>query len=608
MLGVLRQLLSAFSKKERVHLFLLLLLMMATGAVEALGISLIFPFIGIVTDPSIVHENKILNFLYQNLEFSNEKNFIIFIGCALGLFFIFKNFFYIGSQYIQQNYLIRKRVALTGTMFQGYMRSKYEFHLNNNSALLLRNINAVDGVFSGLLQPAFEIMSETIILIGIVFVLFMTDPVISLGAACFIAIPLLILNRFISRKLRMIGKENFRLMGVTSKLLLEGLNGVKEILVMNRQGFYARSFVESSKKLGFIRRDLIICNHVPRLVMEVILILGLISFVIYILVANLSIAQLIPTVSLFGVAAIRMLYSLNKIVVGGNNISFNQTLSATVLEQLHRFDTPSDLESDEHDKNKRLQKIDLDKAIELKNLSFSYLQSEKEALKNISLSIKKGQSVAFVGPSGAGKSSLVDIVLGLLTPSKGEILIDGDSLQNEEVREKWQNSIGYIPQSIYLCDDTLRNNISFGVPADEIDEDAVEQAIEIAQLREVVNNLPNGLDTMMGERGVRLSGGQRQRVAIARALYHNPEIIIMDEATSALDNTTEAEFIEAINRMKKHKTLIIVAHRLTTIKNCDLIFVLQDGEVIGQGGLQELMSGNLPFQRLAQLDPGISEK
>ncbi|MGP3372433.1 ABC transporter transmembrane domain-containing protein, partial [Escherichia coli] len=270
----IRQLLGTFNKKERVHLFLLLLLMMATAAVEALGISLIFPFIGIVTDPSIIHENKVLSFLYQRLELSNEKSFTILIGCALGLFFIFKNVFYIVSQYIQQNYLIRKRVALTGTIFQGYMRSKYEFHLNNNSALLLRNINAVDGVFSGLLQPAFEIMSETIILIGIVFVLFMTDPVISIGAAFFIAVPLLILNRFISRKLRKLGKENFRLMGVTSKLLLEGLNGVKEILIMNRQGFYARSFVRFSKKLGFNRRDLIIFNHVPRLLMEVILILG----------------------------------------------------------------------------------------------------------------------------------------------------------------------------------------------------------------------------------------------------------------------------------------------------------------------------------------------
>jgi ATP-binding cassette, subfamily B, bacterial PglK len=602
--SIILQAFSLFSSKEKFHLALLFLLMFITGLIEAFGIGMIFPFISVVSDNSILDNNRILKFFFEISAFESKDNFVILLGSFLFVFFIFKNSFFFYAQFIQQNYLIKKRVEMTGAMFLGYMQSKYELHLNSNPAHLLRNINSVDGIFSGLLQPFFEILSELFILVGIATVLMYSNWLVMVGAFCIILIPTFIINRITSRILKKTGHKNFHLIAVTSKTILEGLNGIKEILVMNRQGYFANSYIKESRKLGYIRRDLQLMSFIPRLSLETLLVGTVILFIIVLMTFGKALVSFLPTLTLFSVAAVRLLTSINKIVLGFQKLSFSSVLSDNVIKDLKSFET-----RDQCSKLKKkfdYQELQLHNEICLKNLSFSYTDSDKPALKNIDIKIKKGSSVGFVGPSGAGKSTLIDIILGLIDPDKGSIHIDDYPLS--KIRKQWSSMIGYIPQSIYLRDDTLKNNIAFGMDESEINEDLLQKAIDIAQLNEVINNLPLGLETIIGERGVRISGGQRQRVAISRALYHDPEIIIMDEATSALDNQTEAEFIKAVEELKKHKTLIIVAHRLSTVKNCDIIYLMKDGQIHGQGNLETLMASNVDFLKLAQLDPGITCK
>jgi len=591
--------LSLFSGKEKFQLSLLFLLMFVTAFFEAIGIGMIFPFLAIVTNPELIYSNEILIFLYNTIEFKSKSNFIAFMGLGLFIIFILKNLIFFFSQFAQLTYLIHKRVEMTGKMFKGYMHSGYEHHLNANPAILLRNINSVDGVFSGFLQPLFEILSEFFILVGIVTVLFFSSWFVSLGALIFLVIPAWIGNRLVSRRLRNIGNLNFDLIAVTSKILLEGLNGIKEILVMKKQSYFADRYFVLAKKLNYVRRDMQLIGYTPKLITETFLVGSITLFVVTILFSKQSIYEFLPTLGLFAVAAQRMIMSLNKTVLGFQKLQFNQTLNNTIIGELSLFEKRAIEDSLMRDqKSSSKDKISSFNEVKLKGLTFSYKTSKEPVLNNVSFEIRKGQSIGIVGASGAGKSTLMDILLGLLLPQKGAFIIDGIDLR--ELETEWASLIGYIPQSIYLRDDTLKSNIAFGLTEDKIDKAALEKAIRISQLKEVVDGLPMGLDTKIGERGVRLSGGQRQRIAIARALYHDPQIILMDEATSALDNQTEENFMKSIELLEGETTLVIIAHRLSTIEKCDVIYFMKEGIIDGYGTYNELMENNTSFLQIAK--------
>ncbi len=592
---ILKQILSIFNRKEKLQLLLIFLLMMVTGLSEALGIGLIFPYISILSNPGIIENHSILKWTFNALPISTKDELILIISFGLFIYFIFKNLFYLISQYIQQNYLIGKRVELVGTIFQGYMHSPYEFHLNHNPAFLHRNINATDQIFSGLLQPFFDILSEVIIVFCVILMLLYSNFMLSISALLLITFPTWLLNKYISQKMKILGKENFNLIGVTSKNLLEGLYGIKEIQIMNRQKYFSKSFIENSRVLGFIRRDQTIIRYIPRATLESLIILVMVGAVIFIVLSGQSIIESLPLISLFAVASVRILTSATKIIIGMNNLSFNSVVGDTIINEINEFKRQKRKSIIKNNKDVALNSFE---KVELKNVSFKYLNEEKKIIDYINMTINKGQSIAIVGGSGAGKSTLIDIFLGLLKPFEGEIKVNGVSLDN--CKHSWQKKIGYIPQSIYLCDDTLKNNIAFGLPEASIDMNRLNDAIQIAQLKEVVNELKEGIDTIIGDRGVKLSGGQRQRVAIARALYHDPDILIMDEATSSLDNQTEREFIKAVDRLKGQKTMIIVAHRLTTVQNCDVIYFLKNGKIDGGGNFRELVEQNLAFRKMSQ--------
>ena len=576
--------------------------MMVTGLSEALGIGLIFPYISILSNPGIIENHSILKWTFNTLPISTKDELILVISLGLFIYFVFKNIFYLTSQYIQQNYLIGKRVELVGTIFQGYMHSAYEFHLNHNPAFLHRNINATDQIFSGLLQPFFEILSEVIIVFCVILMLLYSNFMLSISALLLITFPTWLLNKYIAKKMKILGKENFNLIGVTSKNLLEGLYGIKEIQIMNRQKYFSKSFIENSRVLGFIRRDQTIIRYIPRATLESLIILVMVGAVIFIVLSGQSIIESLPLISLFAVASVRILTSATKIIIGMNNLSFNSVIGDTIINEINEFKQQKQNSIIKNNENVTLNSFE---KVELKNVSFKYINEKKKILNRIDMTINKGQSIAIVGGSGVGKSTLIDIFLGLLKPFEGEIKVNGVLLDN--CKHSWQKKIGYIPQSIYLCDDTLKNNIAFGLPEASIDMDRLNNAIQIAQLKEVVNELKEGIDTIIGDRGVKLSGGQRQRVAIARALYHDPDILIMDEATSSLDNQTEREFIKAVDRLKGQKTMIIVAHRLTTVQNCDVIYFLRNGKIEGGGNFNELIEENIAFRKMSKsTDSSIS--
>ena len=591
--------LQLFNRREKVQMLGIFLLMLISGFLEMLGLGMIFPFIGMVTNPKIIHENHLLNFFYDILSFQSVQNFLIAFGIALIFLIVIKNSYYLLSMFIQQNYLIRKRVQVGNLLYMGYLRSDYNFHLQSNSALLLRNTSVVDNIFAGGLQPLFLILSEAVIIVFIVVMLLFTNYLITVCAALFIAPLVWVTYSLFRARLRRLGKESHYFMGLTSKTVLESFGAIKEVLVRNCQDYFSRKFVENSKKLGTIRRDSFILNQMPRLIIEPIVAGSLILLIVFFIFKGKVGSDVFPTIALFATASFRLVISATKIISGMHTIDFHRVLEDTICKELKLFMQKS--EEDDFGKGKLIPatKTSFNSTIELRNVSFRYSGGNSDAVHNVSLTINKGQSIAFVGASGAGKSTLIDIFLGLLSPCSGEVCVDGKIIS--ECLDTWRSNIGYVPQDSFLRDETLRHNIAFAVPDHLIDDNAISRAIQVARLSDVVKMMPQGVNTTIGERGIRLSGGQRQRMNIARALYNDPDILIMDEATSALDGETEAEISKAVEELSGEKTIIIIAHRLSTVKECDRVYFMVDGEIHDSGSLQELLERNDKFNKMAGL-------
>ena len=592
------QILSLFNKREKFEMFGIFLLTMLVAMMEMVGVGMVFPFIGLITNPGIIHENSFLRFTYNILPVHSEWQFFIWFSFGFLAFIIIKNGFYAIVIFIEQNYLIGKRVHFTTLLYHDYMNRPYSFHLNNNSAMLFRNINQVDGIFSGILLPFSQIMTETLTIISIVCLLLYANIIVTLGAIVLAVIPGYFIQNILSGRFRKLGEENFKYIGITSKNILEGLNGIKELKVMDRWKLFCVNFAKDSLKLGNIRRDLQIMNQAPRLTLEVIMMMCFISVIVWLLWQNHAIGKdILPTIALFGAATLRLAPSVTKVISGFNQLEYSRILQNTICVDLIQAKSKNmKLEFDEIITD---PKSELKHSIKLQQVSYRYQGSEHDAVRGISVEIPKGASVGLVGHSGSGKSTLIDIILGLLPPDNGIVSFDGRDIQQHMT--EWKKCIGYVPQDIFLCDDTLRRNIAFGIPDQLIDEESVLKVVQISQLESVVEQLPDGLDTIIGERGVRLSGGERQRIAIARALYNDPDVLLMDEATSALDGETESEITKAIEKLKGNKTMIIIAHRLSTIKECDCVYFMQDGEIKDFGKFEDLLVKNLDYRKMAGL-------
>lgn len=563
-----------FSGKDKIKFLLLLCAAIAGSFLELLGVSLFSPFVEILMNMSVIHEQELLQYFYLFFSFQDETSFIIMLAAFIIMIYIVKNIYLAIEKNIIYSFSFNLQKKISVRLLSSYMKQPYTFHLNNNIAVLQRSLQDDTDLFAKGIIHILELFVEITICIVLGIYLFIVSKSITVIVIGLLVICVGIFT-LISRKFsKSIGKESQQYKGKLYQWMNQALGGVKEIKILNREEFFIQQYDTCFKKYIRGMRLNRLIGVLPKYVVETVCMAGLLLAIIFkILYGQKEITEYISQLAVLAVAAMKLMPAVGKI---------NEHVSC-ILYAVPSFELlVNDLKSIEcevlEEKQEKIQGWNFKDKLSIKNVKYHYPDSEENVINGANIEIKKGQAIAFIGASGAGKTTMVDIILGLLSPQYGKIR--ADEIDINKYKSTWQKEIGYIPQVIYLSDDTIRNNIAFGIPENTIDENAIIEALKKAQLYEFVENLPEGLDTLVGDRGVRLSGGQRQRIGIARALYHDPEILVLDEATSALDSETEAAVMESINHLHGIKTMIIIAHRLTTIQNVDVIFEVKNGEVV----------------------------
>lgn len=576
--------------RDRNKLLFVLFFFTLTSLIDAVGIGLMGPFISIASNPSILKTNAIAQSLTTHLNLSQSEYLIPILGLVIVVIFLLQFVLYIISQQYIFNFIYRLKMSLVMRLSNAYLYAPYTFHLTKNSASINKNVVMESQVFaSRCLSAVMRVLTNSIILVILLLLLAKTDLTFLL-LILLTTIPTIIGFKFFSPKLRSWGKSMSLTQESILKILSHSLGSIKDTKVLGVEGYFLNQLEAQSleETIAFSRFQ--VAQVVPPFIIKSSLIIFLVIFISIVTVFSQDNMQnLGSTMTVFAIASIRLIPSANFIVQAMGEIkSTSYTLDVLYfdlkeIEEQHLERTATPLPS--------YQQMAFQQNLVIQNLGYTYPSSQKPAIKEINLTLQKGESIALIGKSGSGKTTLVDVILGLLEPQQGDILVDGISVY-ENLRS-WQNLVGYIPQSIFLTDESIEQNIAFGVPELEIDPERLAQAIHSAQLEELIQQLPQGVKTLVGERGVRLSGGQRQRIGIARALYHEREILVLDEATSALDNETEKLVTESIQSLAGQKTMIIIAHRLSTVEHCDRLYVLERGHIVRTGTYQEVVLSEL---------------
>jgi ATP-binding cassette subfamily C protein len=583
------------SRREKRNAAILFLLMWVGALLEVVGVGAIPAFVSVISIPERLLEIEAVRAVYDALGITSSQEMVMWAAVGLILVLIIKNIYLTFLAYIQARYNSGRRVAISNRLFRAYLRSPYAFHLQRNTAELLRNTNSESGsIMSGVVMPLMQITMEAMVLAFVFVLLVAVEPVVTLAVFGVLGTITGVFYWATRRKIEEYAKEEQRHRKLSVQAVNQGLGGFKDARILGREKFFLDTYAESAWFKAEAERFSAVIGALPRLFLETIAVAGMLGVSALLVAQERPLEAIIPTLTLLGVAIVRLMPSFQKIAMYASRLKRGEKSLDVVYEDLVELD---DQERAARERRRTAEPIPFEREIRLEALTYQYPGQSDHALLDVSLTIPKHTSVGFVGPSGAGKTTVVDVILGLLEPTAGHVLVDGVSIH--ERLASWQRKIGYIPQSIYLTDDSVRNNVAFGMDDDEIDDEAVWRALEAAQLRDLVASLPEGLDTTVGERGVRLSGGQRQRIGIARALYHNPEVLVMDEATSALDNQTERQFVEALEQLQGSHTLIVIAHRLSTVRNCDTLFMLDEGRLVAEGSYDELMSSSAEFRRMA---------
>lgn len=562
-------------KRQKRNLVILLIIIFVGAFVELLGVSAIMPIVNVALNPSTIDNTWYLVEIRDFMGFTQAKEMLTFLAVVVILIYIAKNIYITVMYDLQYRFIFNNQKRLAIKMMDCYMNQNYLFHVSKNIAELQRNVtNDVNGFFTVVLNTL-QLLAELSVCIVLVAYLMSQDWLTTLVVAG-IVFGVGLLFTFLFRKvLVQKGEENRDLTAQASKWILQAFSGIKEIKVINKEKFFIDNYIKIYDRRVILQRQQSMLKFVPRPILESVCICGLLlAMIIKLQINGSDFTSFITSLSVFVVSAYRMLPSFNRITGYIGAIMFDKPSIDAVYNDLTEIDEL--MKTKEKAKGSK-EKLIIKKDIAMEGISFQYPESDKWILKNASVVINRNSSVAFIGASGAGKTTAVDLLLGLLEPQHGRILVDGVDIRTNI--EAWNQCIGYIPQTIYLMDDTIKANIAFGIPEDEIDEKRIVCAMKEAQLDEFVKTLPNGFNTVIGDRGVKLSGGQRQRIGIARALYRDPQVLILDEATSALDNETEKEVMRAIDGLHGQRTMIVIAHRLTTIKNCDVIYEVADGTI-----------------------------
>ncbi len=565
---------------ERRGAVALLALMLIGMVLETLGIGLVLPVISLLMQGDFASDYPAFQPVLEAMGNPSHKNIVIGgILIVVGLYLV-KALFLVLLAWQQARFTFGVRVQLSQRLFAIYLRQSYIFHLHRNSAQLIQNIIGEVSLFTNrAIMPGLTLFTEVLVLFGLFSLLIFVEPLGAIIAVVLLGTAAWGFHHLTRKRIGRWGKARQHHDGLRIQHLQQGLGGAKDVKLLGREAEFLEQYSSHNEQSAYVEQWQHTLQQLPRLWLELLSVSGLVILVIGMLMRGQPLEAVLPTLGLFAVAAFRLIPSVNRILGAVQSLRYGMpaidvlhkeiNLATQDLAGAHRTVTP------------------FRAMLELDHITYTYPTAVEHALNDISITIKRGESVGFIGVSGAGKSTLVDILLGLLTPDAGEVRIDGENIQ-VNVRN-WQDQIGYVPQSIFLTDDTLRRNVAFGLSSEQIDDTAVQLAIKAAQLEEFVAGLPLGLETVLGERGIRLSGGQRQRIGIARALYHDPAVLMLDEATSSLDTATEYGVMQAVHAMHGAKTIIIVAHRLSTVEHCNRLYRLEQGRVVEEGRTAEIL-------------------
>ncbi|MEX0686770.1 MAG: ABC transporter ATP-binding protein [Balneolales bacterium] len=579
-------------KGDLLKLIFLFFMMLLASILEVAGIGIIPLFVSMLADPNQVLGFEILQVFYKIFSIEDSEDLLIVGSFLLILIFIIKNTYITYFKYIQSKFVWNRFKIISSTLFKKYMNAPYEFHLNRNSSELLRNVTQeAQHLVKFVMVPLLNISMEVVVVIGILMFLVVLEPLITFGVFILLGFVGGGFLKLIKKKTKLFGKQAQKDRAHMIKAVQEGVGGIKDIKILGRESWFEVNLNKHLKSYTKSQTFREVASQATKPVMETFAVIGMLCIALILFGQGRSLSVVIAVLTLFGAATIRLMPALQHIIQHWTNLRYYIHTIDPIFN-----DTKLLVHSHYTNSKKKQDLTPFKESINFDNVSFSYFESKEKAVKKLSFKIRIGEAVGFVGSSGAGKTTVIDLLLGLLEPDEGKVLVDNLDIKNNIWQ--WRSLIGYIPQYIYLKDSSIRENIAFGLPTSKIENKKIEKALEVANLSELIDNLPEGLDTKTGEGGMRLSGGQRQRIGIARALYHNPMVVVMDEATSALDNITESIIMNAIEKLKGKKTVIMIAHRISTVKNCDTIYYMENGHIIQSGSYESLIMSNNNFRKM----------
>ena len=578
---IIKKLMVLLDGRQKRIMVLLVFLMLIGAVLETLGVSLVIPVMNVVMDEHAVENNKYLQVICDilRIEYNDTRKLMIFTMLALIGVFVVKNIFLFIQQKAQLRFVYTNQFATSRRMMINFMERPYEYYLNADTSVIQRSITSDVNNMYGLILALLQLFSEAIVFVCLVLVSLATDVWMTVTVTLLLVVVLAIIKGILKPIMKKAGEENQDYYSGLYKWIDQSVMGIKEIKVANKENYFINEYAKCGAGYVSAVQRYNLYNATPRLLIETVAIAGMILYMMFQILQGTAVSEIVPQVAALAVAAMRLIPCANRINNHLTSISYFEPFFMGVSDNLQEEIRDESINYDEnaYKQKVKVDKLEIKETIELKDIVYKYPNTEVLIFDHADMEIPVGKSVGIVGTSGAGKTTVVDILLGLLRLQSGEILADG--VEVREHYQSWLKNIGYIPQSIFMIDSTIRKNVAFGYADEDIDDEKVWRALKEAQLDEFVRGLPEGLDTSIGERGIRISGGQRQRIGIARALFEDPEVLVLDEATSALDNETEAAIMDSINRLHGKKTLIIIAHRLQTIEKCDMVYRVEKGKV-----------------------------
>ncbi len=578
MLKIVNKLNKLLDKKQKGFMVVLVIMMLIGAILETASVTLVIPVISIVMDQDAVTGNKYVAPVYNALGMQSPKDFTILVMVLLILAFVVKNVFLYIQQKVLYRFVYTNQFRTSERMMKNYIRRNYEYFLNADTAVIQRSITSDVNNMYALILSLLTLVSETIVALFLIAVLLWAEPMMTVMISGLLGAVLFIIKLVLKPVMRKAGEDNQDYYSGLFKWISQTVTGIKDVKVGGREAYFVDEYIRCGKGYVDAVQKYTLYSNIPRLLIETICVAAMVLYMLILILNGQDTTDMLAILSAFGVAVVRLMPCANRINNQINNIAYFEPFLMGVSDNLQG--DIDDKNTDMADLMPVKDKLPVHEKVELSHITYKYPNTEKLIFDDASLTIPVGMSIGIVGSSGAGKSTIVDVLLGLLKIQSGTIKADGQDVMENSNYRRWLKNVGYIPQTIFMLDDSIRRNVAFGIPEDEISEERIWEVLAEAQLDEFVRSLPEGLDTGIGERGVRLSGGQRQRIGIARALYDDPEILILDEATSALDNDTEAAIMDSINRFMGRKTLVIIAHRLQTIEKCDMVYRVEDGHII----------------------------